>query len=269
MANFCSKCGKPVNAEAAFCSNCGANLQPVESNNSASNDNKQNNDNNDDLTSNNTNQETTPTNVQDNSSNTITELAENNQSNPEYQQIELSELLKNLDKTFIGKKIRTTGYAHNYERQGYDVIGLFPDKKGSLIRDNLCIDFRGLSEDVRKDVAVRLQIASCHFKAIYLDFTVEGQIKDGGILYGLYLEVDDVYYDKSQTVKISEKSRWKAFWLTLFLGFFGLGRFYLGQYFIGIFEIILSFLIPPIWLIDAFFIICWPTLKDGKGNYVP
>ena len=261
MANFCSKCGKPVNPDAAFCSVCGANLQTVEVNNTVNSDNKQNNDDN-------SNQETNPAIVHNSFNNTASEKAGNNQPNPEYQQIELSELLKNLDKTFIGKNVRTRGYAHNYGQNIYDVIGLYPDKKGILTRDNLCIDFNALSEEVRKDITVRLQITNCHFKAMYLDFIVEGQIKDGGIMRGLYLEVDDVSYDKSQTVKVSEKSRLKAFLLTLFLGFFGLGRFYLGHYFIGIFEIILSLLMPPIWVLDAFLILCWPAIKDGKGNYV-
>ena len=206
MANFCSKCGKAVNSEAVFCSNCGANLQPVESNNCVNTANNQNNDNNTNLTSNNnySNQEANPTDFQDSSSNSVNEQAENNQSNPEYQQIELSDLLKNIDKTFIGKKIRTKGYAHNYAQQGYDVIGLFPDKKRLLERKNLCINFNALSEEVRKDIAVRLQIAETNWKNPYLDITVEGLIKDGGILTGIYLEVDDVYYDK---IKFK---RWKT-----------------------------------------------------------
>ena len=279
MANFCSKCGKTVNSDAAFCSSCGANLQTVEVNNAVNNDNLQNSSNNDSLTSKNceSNQVTTPTVAQDKVNNTASEQLTNNQTDTKYEEIELPNLLENLEKIELGKNFKIKGYAFENPNE-LDVINLYSDNKGNpVFKDCLIVDLNSLSEEVRKDICLRLKIAKwskgLSFQPGYLDITIEGQVKEGKFT-GNYLEADEVYYDKSLAIKISEKKRWVAFLLTIFFGWIGLGRFYLGHYLFGILETIISFVFLcmgiPIWIVDAFYLApkLDVVLKDGKGNYI-
>ena len=278
MANFCSKCGKPVNSDAAFCSNCGANLQTVEVNNAVNNNNSQNSSNNESLTTKNSesNQVTTTTVVQDTVNNTVFEQPTNNQTETKYEEIELPNLLEKLEKIEVGKNFKIKGYAFENPNE-VDVINLYSDNKGNLVfKDCLIVDLNSLSEEIRKDICIRLKIAKWSkglFQPGYLDITVEGQVKEGKFT-GNYLEADECYYDKSLAIKISEKSRLVAFLLTIFFGWIGLGRFYLGHYLFGILETFISLVFLcmgiPIWIVDAFYLApkLDVVLKDGKGNYI-
>ncbi len=277
MANFCSKCGKPVNTEAAFCSNCGANLQYFEVNNTVYNDSVQNNGSNDNLSSNNT----TSNQVINSTNNSDSKQSVNCQNNSIYQQISLTALLTNLKEIPIGTKIRTGGYAKKNWGGIILDISLYADlKQLEQDGDYLFVDLNHISGKTRR----KLSDSISKVTGEYLDITVEGQIQKN-LITGKYLEADNLYFEpftcnvenqiyvqtpiidtqekasvdtssktifnnnlnqmivsQNQASNKSTKSRLAAALLQLFFGWMGLGRFYLGHKFLGFYDIIFTFI---------------------------
>lgn len=298
MANFCSKCGKPVNSEAFFCSNCGANLQSFEVNNSVDNDNTDNNSQNTNFSSNNTASEQVI-----------------NQNNV-YQQISLSALLANLKEIPIGTKVKTGGYTSEKGKEMILDIALYVDiEQLKQNGNNLFVNLEHISGKTRRKLSDNFSNATDG----YLDITVEGQIKKM-LLFGNYLEAENLDFEhftcdnenqvveqvtstntqenvsintspniisnnnlnqqivsQNQVSNKSTKSRLVAALLELFLGWIGLGWFYLGDKIRGFYDIMFSIIAllfcggyPIIFgcIFDCVEIMAKSNLKDGKGKIV-
>ena len=278
MTNFCSKCGKPVNSEAVFCSNCGANLQSFEVNNTVNNKSLQNTSGNGNLSSN----DTTPNQVINSTNNSESKLGLSSQNNSIYQQISLTALLTNLKEIPIGTKIRTGGYAKKNWGGIILDISLYADlKQLEQDGDYLFVDLNHISGKTRR----KLSDSISKVTGEYLDITVEGQIEKSSII-GKYLEADNLYFEhftcdnvnwlnvqatatdtqekvsvntslniipnnnsnqlivsQNQASNKSTKSRLVAALLQLFFGWFGLGWFYLGNKFRGFYDILVTFIL--------------------------
>lgn len=276
MTNFCSKCGKPVNSEAVFCSNCGANLQSFEVNNTVNNESLQNTSGNGNLSSN----DTTPNQVINSTNNSESKLGLSSQNNSIYQQISLSTLLANLKEIPIGTKIRTGGCASKDGKGMILDIALYVDlEEFKQNGENLFVNLDCISGKTRRKLSDNFSNSI----EGYLYITLEGEIKKA--LFGKYLEAENLYFEhftcdnknqlveqvtsinpqgnvsiitsldtisnnsnqqivsQNQVSNKSTKSRLVAALLQLFFGWFGLGWFYLGNKFRGFYDILVTFIL--------------------------
>ena len=217
MANFCPKCGKPVDPNVAFCSNCGANIESPEVGNNTESNNaqqkqpkkfgfgcfkvgcglflcffvlsclanmgkeRQNQPNN------------TPSQVSQkmpNNSNSSTQKSQQNVSNNSntssvaknnYEDIKLDDLLLDIDSMSEGKKISTSGYATKGMGED-DCIDLYVTNDS--IGKSLYVDIKKCSRDIRKKFLKEEVLDDRIF------LKVKGQIKNGTFV-GNYLEADE------------------------------------------------------------------------------
>jgi hypothetical protein len=213
MANFCSKCGKPVEPNVAFCSSCGANIESPDTGN---NNNVPNNAQNQPKKSgfsclnvgcglflclffisclatigNNEESGKQSSTTSSNKANTTTSSKAN------YEQIALDDLLLDIDNMPEGKRIITSGYATK------------------AMGEDDCIDLHVSNDSVGKSLYVDIKKCSREIRKQFLKegifdnrsaLKVKGEIKRGAFV-GNYLEAVEAVVDTGREV---EDMMWKA-----------------------------------------------------------